>query len=475
MSNAHDFVQVPFPDPEKVQMQHRNEIIISTYFTMKPGCQNKFVAADRILLKSFPSYIFSIERQSYLDQKLKQVLHVMPRQFYDPKKFDYDCSHEFADCKAKEDWLTQLPLDQQVLVSYSKARSVGCPHYIRGCEYSCVTCGKFYGCRLCHDDEVDDHQFDRYVTDTIRCRYCATVQKFGQKCETCKVEFGWYICFTCKMICGLGEDAKPNYHCEGCKICMVGRRQYSKHCDACKSCFNVDYFDQHKCCKVSGECCVCMDDMEKTIYGRIVPNCGHIMHSHCYQTLLQKQNYKCPLCKKFLPVHDDSKRIIDFQEKVYDRIFIPQEYEGYYVKVKCNDCQQEATQHFHPYKYFCGECKNFNTDVIGDSSVGEFLKSVIERVPWKTPLHSIRKDIDIFVLKTFREAICKQFNVSEDGEILTNFYKYIDLVPDTVENINTIVETANKTFTDNLEDFKITILNVKHNIPDELEQDDRHD
>lgn len=139
----------------------------------------------------------------------------------------------------------------------------------------------------------------------------------------------------------MGPDAKPNYHCDGCKMCMVGIREYSKHCYKCGGCYNIDYFDRHKCIRERSECIVCLGDMVKTIYGRITLNCGHQLHIHCYQELLDQGIYKCPLCKKFLPTDGDREWIVKEQKRVYQELFLPPGMEGHFVKVKCDECLRE--------------------------------------------------------------------------------------------------------------------------------------
>ena len=36
-----------------------------------------------------------------------------------------------------------------------------CPHYARGVDLWCEPCKGYVPCRLCHDEAVDDHAFDR--------------------------------------------------------------------------------------------------------------------------------------------------------------------------------------------------------------------------------------------------------------------------------------------------------------------------
>ena len=62
------------------------------------------------------------------------------------------------------------------------------------------------------------------------------------------------------------------------------------------------------------------------------------MHVYCYHSLMNTGNLKCPICKRFLPVDQDRDVVLQWQAKNYGRIFVPPEYQDYYVKVKCNDC-----------------------------------------------------------------------------------------------------------------------------------------
>lgn len=96
-----------------------------------------------------------------------------------------------------------------------------------------------------------------------------------QGCEQCKKLFASYYCDLCRLLCGIGPDAKPNYHCNGCQMCMVGLRENSRHCPKCNCCFSIEMFDKHNCVPEKTECMVCLGDLSKTIFGRVVLNCKH--------------------------------------------------------------------------------------------------------------------------------------------------------------------------------------------------------
>lgn len=59
-----------------------------------------------------------------------------------------------------------------MFLKYEKAESVGCGHYIRGCQVQCNRCGEYFPCRICHNDNIDDHEFPRYETKNVKCNYC---------------------------------------------------------------------------------------------------------------------------------------------------------------------------------------------------------------------------------------------------------------------------------------------------------------
>lgn len=48
--------------------------------------------------------------------------------------------------------------------------------YICGVSLQAPCCGKFYVCRLCHDDE-ENHQMDRFKVREVKCASCNTIQE----------------------------------------------------------------------------------------------------------------------------------------------------------------------------------------------------------------------------------------------------------------------------------------------------------
>ena len=81
----------------------------------------------------------------------------------------------------------------------------------------------YFSCRLCHDDIISTHKFDRYNVNKIQCKKCNTEQDVSNECINCKIKFGVYYC----NICHLYENENTEiYHCDKCNICRKGKRNY---------------------------------------------------------------------------------------------------------------------------------------------------------------------------------------------------------------------------------------------------------
>ncbi|CAL6089132.1 RING_finger and CHY zinc finger domain-containing protein [Hexamita inflata] len=370
-----DHILVKYPDASSVQAQYQNKIVLATVFKLLPGSEDKKDVNKQVPLKTFPYQIYSEERQTYLDEEVKKIYLHMPLSEYDVNITDYECQERFTNSQRDENesWINMKP-DQLVYLKFSVGYSIGCQHYIRGCQVKCETCQKFYPCRLCHN-EVEDHEFPRKLTETVKCSHCELVQKISLKCERCEAEFGTYYCDTCRLVCGMSKESKPNFHCEQCGVCKVGLKDYNIHCDKCEQCYKKRFFANHKCISANSECIICLGSLQNSIYGKLVLECNHQMHQHCYTQLLQSGNLKCPVCKRFLPIDSDRKRIHEFQLKNYRRIFVPIEMQNNFVRVHCNDCQQNFVKQQHPYLYYCERCKLFNCDVLGQYNVNSKLKA----------------------------------------------------------------------------------------------------
>ena len=140
--------------------------------------------------------------------------------------------------------------------SYEK-EDFGCKHYLRKCQLQCpdpICEGKFYTCRLCHDeiwfdncfDPKKNHKLDRHKVTHVKCLRCKHEQPKGKTCIKCKKDFSLYYC----SICSLYDDKfqeKEIFHCDKCGICRVGGRDKTYHCDTCGCCLQLQMKGNHKC------------------------------------------------------------------------------------------------------------------------------------------------------------------------------------------------------------------------------------
>lgn len=63
------------------------------------------------------------------------------------------------------------------------------------------------------------------------------------RCINCDVEFGKYFCSVCRLYDG-SETEK--YHCSGCGICRLGKRENYFHCDKCGYCLPTSLISGHR-------------------------------------------------------------------------------------------------------------------------------------------------------------------------------------------------------------------------------------
>lgn len=158
----------------------------------------------------------------------------------------------------------------------------------------------------------------------------------------------------------MGDDAKPNYHCAGCKMCMVGFREFSRHCDACQACYSKKSFSTHQCVRREGDCVICFDSIERSMYGTFVPPCCHFMHYHCYQQLVDEGKYECPVCRRFILTGKKREFRVE-QLKLITRFFFNSACNRL-VTFSCNDCGKRYTTRINQYRlYYCEACDLFNT------------------------------------------------------------------------------------------------------------------
>jgi len=238
-----------------------------------------------------------------------------------------------------------------------------CEHYKRRCKLVCPHCDKDWNCRLCHDDEVFDHQLDRFAVKEVVCVQCNLRQKVSNKCKKCNVKFGEYACLKCNLFDDRIE--KGQFHCDKCGLCRVGGKDKFFHCDKCGTCLALETKATHTCIEhISRQNCpICQEYMHTSVVKNTIMKCGHMVHSSCFKQIVNQGQARCPTCLR---------SVVDMS-KVWQRLDrhvlmtpMPKEYENKWKSNLCNDCQKVTHCKFHVVAMKCQECGSYNTAEVGE-------------------------------------------------------------------------------------------------------------
>ncbi|KAF0985025.1 hypothetical protein FDP41_000064 [Naegleria fowleri] len=246
---------------------------------------------------------------------------------------------------------------------------LGCSHYPHNCQIESPCCKEFFWCRVCHDNEAFQkckckvENMDRYSVKRVKCMRCGTIQSSDNvECENseCKTRFGeFYTCTICHIYSN--DPKRPIYHCDGCKICRLGKREQFLHCYTCGACMAPN----HKCIPqcMQSHCPICMEDLFSSRESVHLLKCGHPMHWKCFRNALKSRIYNCPLCQKYMvEISEESTRIID--EEIANTP-LPKELQDKKVKILCNECLQRNDEApFHIFGIKCPNCGSYNTKQI---------------------------------------------------------------------------------------------------------------
>jgi RING finger and CHY zinc finger domain-containing protein 1 len=247
-------------------------------------------------------------------------------------------------------------------------RFTNCGHYISGCKIISKCCDKEFGCRLCHDLEISEHNINRYDIEEVVCNICKTRQPSSNACinrECDNTMFAKYYCGICHLYSN--EPVSEIYHCDKCNICRMCSVGYTRddfyHCDKCGGCINKSIKDTHACISDSfkNDCCICLESIFLSRDSTVILPCGHIIHNNCLLSSLQQNRYSCPLCRKSMIKGEMLQRM----NSEYDRIISMYPYnENISFRIVCNDCAFKGEVAFHPMGIKCGGCGGYNTTKI---------------------------------------------------------------------------------------------------------------
>lgn len=173
-----------------------------------------------------------------------------------------------------------------------------CKHNKNPMEILSPCCGKWYPCRICHD-EIEQHEMHRFLLRKVRCTLCQRIQRPGKVCEGCGAVIAVYHCEKCNAF----SDYSEHSHCDGCGICRPGFEGVDReHCDGCGICVQIG-FDHGSNCKkraiANERCAICMDGipLRSSFYPLSqISNCGHLFHQSCLAQWSQKSS-TCPICR----------------------------------------------------------------------------------------------------------------------------------------------------------------------------------
>ncbi|KAF1890857.1 hypothetical protein Lal_00037428 [Lupinus albus] len=211
----------------------------------------------------------------------------------------------------------------------------GCKHYRRRCMIRAPCCNEIYSCRHCHNEATsvlkhfNRHDLVRQDVKQVVCSVCDTEQLAAQICTNCGVRMGEYFCDICKFFDD--DTGKQQFHCDECGICRVGGQQNFFHCNKCGSCYSVALRDNHSCVENSmrHHCPICYEYLFDSMKDTAVMKCGHTMHCECYDEMIYREKFCCPICSK--SVIDMSREWKRIDEEI-EATVMPEDYRfGYFV------------------------------------------------------------------------------------------------------------------------------------------------
>lgn len=101
-----------------------------------------------------------------------------------------------------------------------------------------------------------------------------------------------------------------------------------------------------------------MEDIHTSRARSHIPPCGHMIHRHCYEHLVKRGYYACPLCSMTMFNMDT---VWDNLDAEVAQTQMPQRYRKCYARILCNDCHNTTLTRFHLLGLKCGQCGSYNT------------------------------------------------------------------------------------------------------------------
>ncbi|CAL5975380.1 CHY_zinc finger domain-containing protein [Hexamita inflata] len=255
--------------------------------------------------------------------------------------------------------------DPFVYGEYTIKKDFGCQHHLRGAQPYCDICQKSFGCDICHNDEVLDHELNWKDVKKVVCCNCNKLQDINHKCKYCWFKMSNSFCHVCKEIITLDPETEPCYHCQKCNKCHRNAiEKLCVTCPECNECYAPKNANDHICSNQEVNCIVCQGQItHNTDFVTLICSEKHKIHESCLQQLYNNnQGHSCPVCRKSLL---DSLTTQKQQMTVVEFIVNQKpDLSSHKVNIfKCKDCNILQAD----LNYFCcRHCWLQNVDEIAD-------------------------------------------------------------------------------------------------------------
>lgn len=192
------------------------------------------------------------------------------------------------------------------------------------------------------------------ITEII-CDECNTPQEPGNSCINCNIQFSTNYCPLCTIF-----TSKQIYHCNDCGLCRVGERDDMFHCHTCVACYHKSGQLSHVCAitpLTELTCPLCLDSIHSSQFSSTTLLCGHMVHFPCIKKSLEKQEYRCGLCRRSMIDMKPSWAMIRNEISMQP---MPEQ-DRKQVNYSCFDCGHKGSTTYHYLGMECTKCNGYNT------------------------------------------------------------------------------------------------------------------
>lgn len=180
---------------------------------------------------------------------------------------------------------------------------IDCSMFKSECLIFAECCQQYYCCYKCHDEQNNHYINQERNLSHIKCRQCNTINEISNKCSHCHIQFNKSHCQKCK----LWFNCDKTFHCDGCKMCYIGKREKYIHCYSCNICVPKSKWNVHNCEITKNketDCPLCLENLYKFKRKNFILPCGHIIHQNCYAEYKSQfkdtDQFKCLFCFRLI-------------------------------------------------------------------------------------------------------------------------------------------------------------------------------